>query len=113
MTSAASAGCHRLLREFDARCITSADDVLELLGAAQTLFDMPPAHVGEDRTDDTTRVRDAMSFRSWRQPTDIARRSGLAPADVAAILGLLALDGEVVRGDEGWRRARSGVPVTR
>jgi DNA processing protein len=54
-----------------------------------------------------------MSFRSWRQPTDIARRSGLAPADVAAILGLLALDGEAVRGAEGWRRARSGVPVTR
>lgn len=113
ITSAASAGCHRLLREYDARCVTSADDVIELLGATQTLFDMPRSPVGEDRTDDTTRVRDAMSFRSWRQPTDIARRSGLAPADVAAILGLLALDGEVVRGEEGWRRARSGVPVAR
>jgi DNA processing protein len=113
VTSAASAGCHRLLREFDARCVTGADDVLELLGASQTLFDMRAAQVGDDRTDDTTRVRDAMSFRSWRQPTDIARRSGLAPADVAAILGLLALDGEAVRGAEGWRRARSGVPVTR
>ena len=42
VTSAASAGCHRLLREFDARCVTNSADALELLGAApQTLFDMP------------------------------------------------------------------------
>lgn len=112
VTSAASAGCHRLLREYDARCITSADDVLELLGATQTLFDVPAAH-GDDRTDDTTRVRDAMSFRSWREAADIARRSGLAPADVSAILGLLALSGEAVQGQEGWRRARSDTPVSR
>ena len=33
ITSAASAGTHRLLREFGAQCITSAADVRELLGA--------------------------------------------------------------------------------
>jgi DNA processing protein len=109
ITSAASAGCHRLLREFDARCVTNADEVLELLGAApQTLFDMPPSVVTADRTDDTTRVCDAMSFRAWRPTAEIARRSGLTAADVAGILGLLSLDGHVVRGSEGWRRARSG-----
>ena len=32
-------------------------------------------------------------------------------SDVAGILGLLSLEGEVMRGEEGWRRARSGVPV--
>ena len=32
VTSAASAGCHRLLREFDARCVTTVDEVMELLG---------------------------------------------------------------------------------
>ena len=31
ITSAASAGCHRLIRDFDAVCITSADDALELI----------------------------------------------------------------------------------
>lgn len=31
ITSAASAGCHRLLREFGATCITSADDVRDLI----------------------------------------------------------------------------------
>jgi DNA processing protein len=111
VTSAASVGCHRLLREYDARCVTNADEVLELLGAEPaTLFDMP-AGGGDDRTDDTTRVRDAMSFRSWRETADIARRCGLSSADVTAILGLLALDGEVARGDGGWRRTRGGAHV--
>lgn len=32
VTSAASAGCHRLIREFDAQIVTSADDAYELLG---------------------------------------------------------------------------------
>ena len=113
VTSAASAGCHRLLREFDARCITNAGDVLELLGCAPpTLFDMPADIDPAGRTDDTTRVRDAMSFRSWRHVADIAQRSGLSVTDVSAILGLLALEGSVIRGEEGWRRARSGIPVS-
>lgn len=112
VTSAASAGCHRLLREFDARCVTNADEVLELLGASpQTLFDMSIDSTAQARTDDTTRVLDAMSFRSWRPPTEIARRSGLASTEVTGILGLLALEGAVIRGEDGWRRSRGGVPV--
>lgn len=108
VTSAASVGCHRLLREFDARCVTNAAEVLELMGAGgPTLFDLPAGPRGE-RTDDVTRVKDAMSFRSWRETDDIARRSGLSGADVAAVLGLLALEGEAVRGETGWRRTRAG-----
>ena len=111
VTSAASVGCHRLLREFDARCVTNADDVRELMGVAPpTLFDMPSDSPG-DRTDDATRVKDAMSFRSWRDTADIARRSGLSAAHVEALLGLLALEGEAVRDETGWRRARSGSSV--
>ncbi len=52
-----------------------------------------------------------MSFRSWRETADIARRCGLSSADVTAILGLLALDGEVARGEGGWRRTRAGAHV--
>jgi DNA processing protein len=32
ITSASSAGCHRLLREYDATCVTSAREILELVG---------------------------------------------------------------------------------
>lgn len=33
VTSAASAGCHRLIREGDAQLITTADDAYEMLGS--------------------------------------------------------------------------------
>ena len=100
-TSAASAGCHRLLREADAVCITSARDVRELMGLADdgALFS------AEGYTDDSVRVLDALSSRVARSVIDIARRSGLAVEDVAAVLGVLELDGRAVRHAEGWRAA--------
>lgn len=102
ITSAASAGCHRLLREFDARCVTSADEVIELFAdPAPTLFD---AHFG-DRTDDRTRLADALSSRVARDVDDIARRSGIAPRRIEELLGLLALEGAVQRDLAGWRLA--------
>jgi DNA processing protein len=102
VTSAASAGCHRLLREYDARCVTSADDACELLG---TLGDERPTPT--DRTDDRTRVLDALSARSPRSPDDLARRAGIAPDEVRGLLAMLELDGRVRRGSDGWRRVTS------
>lgn len=51
------------------------------------------------------RVRDALSTRSWRDASDIARRSGMARIEVEALLGMLHLGGEIERGAGGWRRA--------
>ncbi len=103
VTSAASAGCHRLLREYDARCITGPDDAAELLGLDArdaSLFD--PG--GAPRTDDRTRIVDALTSRTWRGVDDIARRSGMAPTDVEAQLGMLQLLGEAECDGSGWRR---------
>lgn len=104
VTSTTSAGCHRLLREYDAQCITCADDVLELLGMGTTAegvagaaADAPPA--------EHTRVADALSARVWRPVPDIARRAGLSTSDVAAALGTMLLDGAVHTDGTGWRRA--------
>lgn len=108
ITSAASVGAHRLLRESDAHCITGADDVRELLGlrAGARRHD-----AGEEgRTDDTTRVRDALSARSWRTTVEIARRCGMSRPEVEVILGLLGLEGGVERSAQGWR-ARGGAPM--
>lgn len=101
ITSAASAGTHRLLREYDAVCITCTDDVLELLDAVPR--DRIDAQHGS-RVSDDTRVLDAMSFRTGRSVDDIARRSGHAPGDVESRLGLLRLTGEVEPVASGWRR---------
>lgn len=105
ITSAASVGTHRLLREFDARCVTSGADVRELLGGASPGAPADPAESGGERprTDDATRVRDALSTRSWRTSGDIARRCGMSTDEVEPILGLLHLEREIVRGNGGWR----------
>jgi len=108
ITSAASAGCHRILREYGGVCVTSAKDVLEMIDcspAAEAEADAVD-HRGEGRTDDTTRVLDALSPRAARDAEEVARRSGLSTAQVQTHLGLAALEGRAVRDDDGgWRAA--------
>lgn len=81
--------------------MTNAADVRDLLGTA----------VGADagatdarpRTDERTRVRDALSTRAWRDAHELARRSGMAREEVEAHLGMLHLEGGVERSERGWR----------
>ncbi|KAA9148108.1 DNA-protecting protein DprA [Microbacterium lushaniae] len=100
VTSAASAGAHRVLREFDGVCITGADDVRELLGLSVSA----PALSG-GRTAELTRLLDAASTRVAVPAVELARRSGLAVAEVEALLGLASLSGDLVADGDGWRRA--------
>lgn len=102
VTSAASAGCHRLLREYDARCVTSAAEVREMLGL--------DAAIGggdgdsRERVDpDQIRLIDAMSTRTARSSAELARIAGLSDPRVRALLGLLSLEGRVGSDDAGWR----------
>ncbi|WP_258567201.1 DNA-processing protein DprA [Microbacterium sp. Se5.02b] len=104
VTSASSAGCHRLFREYDAQCVTSAREVRELW-----------APVGVETSDtadaarhpDRARVLDAMGARSRVSVEEIARRSGMSPDRVRSLLGLLHLEGDVALDEVGWHRARS------
>lgn len=112
ITSATSAGCHRLLREVNAVCVTGGGDALEMLG--HTGSGIAVGADSDDRTDDRTRVRDALSGRHARTTVEIARRAGMAPEEAAAFLGLLELDGVVDRGAAGWvRRGASTAPRLR
>ena len=70
-------------------------------------MDAAPA-VGGTYTGDATRVKDAMSTRVWRDPRALRDRAGMAADVVEGILGLLALDGAVESGIEGWRLPRVG-----
>ncbi|MFH8250081.1 DNA-processing protein DprA [Microbacterium sp. B2969] len=107
ITSAASAGCHRLLRESGAVCVTNADEVRELLDLGGLCTFGGPDDDPDPLTDDTTRVRDALSTRSWREVDDIARRAGMAPQHVEAILGLMLIMRDAEQSRLGWRRSRT------
>lgn len=104
VTSAASAGCHRLLREFDARCVTTAEEIRELWGAAGE----ERAPITERQDAEELRVLDALSSRSALPVIELSRRCGLAPARVSAVLGILELDGAVRRSERGWQRVSDG-----
>ncbi len=112
VTSAASAGCHRLLREFAATCVTTADEIAELVPAATTLAagESPPrpdaARTMSDPTGSRLRVLDAVSDRTPRRIERVAQLSGLAPDRVRAELGLLELEGHVLERPSGWMRRR-------
>ena len=109
VTSAASAGFHRLIREFDAVCVTNAEQMAELAPVERR----PVSEEGtSDRADgahgprpEQLRVLDALSARSPRDLRDIAARSGLSPSDVQSALGILQLDGTVAERERGWVRA--------
>lgn len=115
VTSAASAGCHRLLREGLAVCVTGADEVHELAGAAGSLA-LEPATPRRD-TDGLDEVQrrtlDALPVRRPARVVGLARTAGLTPEEVEAGLGVLELRGLARRADGGWVRGRTGAPGAR
>ncbi|MFB6609364.1 DNA-processing protein DprA [Agromyces sp. NPDC056379] len=116
VTSPASAGCHRLLREFDAVCVTDAEQMAELVGGARARSDARArgpepddrGALGTAESSDTVRVLDALSTRSPRELADIARRCGMTPSAVMGVLGGLEAVGRAKRHPFGWLRAKRG-----
>ena len=112
VTSAASAGCHRLLREYGATCVTTPDEMAELVpfDPPMALDQAPPdargATVGADPEGFRLRVVDALSGSGGRSAERIAALSGLAVDRVRATLGLLELEGAAVERPSGWMRSR-------
>ncbi|WP_460859834.1 DNA-processing protein DprA [Nocardiopsis coralliicola] len=103
VSSALSAGCHRLLRDWQAVCVTGAADIAEQLGA-----------IGPElATGGTVLARDALGADA-RRILDAVPRSGAGPAAIAAAagadlsaalrhLGLLTAGGFLERTPSGWR----------
>ena len=97
VTSSASAGCHRLIREYDAVCVTTAQEMAELVDPASAAR----PHTG-DPSPERTRVLDALT-RTGRDLTRLAAISGMSIDAVRAELGMLELDGLATEGPGGWR----------
>jgi DNA processing protein len=104
VTSAASVGCHALLRS-GADLVTDAAEVVELMG-----------HIGEFAPAQTTpgslfdglgeaeqRVYEALPARGRRSTDQIAVASGLPPTQVLGPLSMLELSGLITRVDGLWK----------
>jgi len=106
VTSAASAGCHRLIRDFDAVCVTNAAEMAELAplpGAeANQLDGFGESVTGGGRSTEQVRVFDALSTRSPRTVNDVAARAGLSVQAVQSILGAASLEGSAAQRERGW-----------
>jgi DNA processing protein len=105
VTSPASAGCHRLLREYNAVCVVDADQMAELAGVSRVPADVRAN--GSGLSPDLLRITDALSTRSPREIDDLVRRTGMSVHEVMAVLGVLELSGAAVRHPDGWLRRRS------
>ncbi|WP_456826612.1 DNA-processing protein DprA [Cellulomonas sp. P5_E12] len=112
VTSMASAGCHRLLRDGVAVCVTDAAEVRELaamvgsdLGAAvaaERAADERAARAGDGLDPLVRRVLDALPRRMPAELERVASVAGVSLAEARSSLGLLELDGWAARRSGGW-----------
>ncbi|MGH3675264.1 MAG: DNA-processing protein DprA [Mycobacterium sp.] len=107
VTSAASVGCHALLRS-GAELVTRAADVVELIGRIGELApDEPrPSSALDGLGEAEQRVYDALPARGRRTADQIAVASGLAPTQVLGPLAMLELSGLVTRQDGYWKLSK-------
>ena len=110
ITSEQSAGCHELIRESQATCVTGARDIMELvaaLGDAENGSPREPAIPADDLDPVTASVLRAVAQRSGRGPATIATLAGVDLDTALRCLGLLGAAGYVERCDQGWRARKT------
>ncbi len=129
VTSAQSAGCHRIIMEWGANCVTSAVDIIDLLsplgepiGGANALDSgdgpgartspgrgapaRPPGLSRDDLDADSAQVLDAFPARGGAGTSTIAVEAGVDLDTLLRCLGVLAGYGFIERCDGGWRLRR-------
>jgi DNA processing protein len=113
VTSAQSAGCHRIIREWGATCVTRADDIIEMLlpvGSDPGSSTPGSASPRDELDPDSARVLDALPARGAAGTSTIAAEAGVDLDTVLRCLGLLAGSGYIERCDRGWRLHRRQPP---
>jgi DNA processing protein len=125
ITSPMSAGCHRLIRDRQAVCVTDVEEIEQMLASFTELDDSSHCHTGDDR-DQSLRLDPAhqppnpglahlaprdeqvLNALSKRQPMGLEKLSTvcrLSPTEVLSSLGLLEGLSMVERTEEGWSQA--------
>lgn len=105
VTSGMSAGCHVELRS-GAVCVTSAAEVLDLVGAIGEDADTPgrgPVDVRDGLSETVRRVLEALPVRRACGVSALAARAGVAPLVVQQVMPPLVAHGLAERTADGWR----------
>lgn len=110
VTSAASVGCHKRLREHRAQLVTGSDDVRALLGAvgsvdAEAQYELAFAPDEIQRLSrNELRIFDALPVNGDRDADQIARSAGLPLPLAVHLLVELERRGLIAREGNQWRR---------
>ncbi|MEU7629021.1 DNA-processing protein DprA [Nocardia sp. NPDC049220] len=107
VTSAASVGCHRMIRDGEALLVTRAEEVVDEAGPLRLPF--PGAAGAHDNPEDQLTGEAALVFAALpkvgsRVPLELAQHCALPLAAVRAALPALELAGLVAADNSGWRR---------
>lgn len=108
VTSAASAGCHVLLRR-DAQLISRAEELLEIVGKIGELAEDPdhPQTPLDGLSREEALVYEALPARGLRSVEQIAVGAGVPAEQVLGPLAMLEIAGRVERREGQWRIVRS------
>ncbi|WP_342216018.1 DNA-processing protein DprA [Nocardia brasiliensis] len=112
VTSAASVGCHRMIRDGEARLVTCAEEVIEEAGPLRLPLPGAADPTAEILSGDEAVVFAALPQTGSRTPRELAEASGLSLAEVRAALPALELAGAVGTGAGGWFRMPTDRPTT-
>ncbi|AYF75244.1 DNA-protecting protein DprA [Nocardia yunnanensis] len=108
ITSAASVGCHRMIREGEAFIVTRADDILDEAGPLRlSLPGAVPANPEDNLSGDEALVFAALPGAGARLPRALAADTGLPMAVLRATLSGLEIAGLVGCDGSGWYRTVS------
>ncbi|WP_083913668.1 DNA-processing protein DprA [Nocardia concava] len=105
ITSAASVGCHRMIREGEAFIVTRAEDILDEAGPLRlSLPGTVPPSPEDNLSDDEALVLAALPRTGSRLPRGVSIDTGLPLPAVRATLSALEIAGLVACDGNGWYR---------
>jgi DNA processing protein len=110
VTSDMSAGCHEIIREWGAVCVTRAQEVIEHVspvGEGLAAQRRGPAHPRDSLDPVSSAVLEAIPARDGGGPAAIAAAAGVDLDTAIRCLGALAAAGFVERCARGWRVRKS------
>ncbi|MBX3311557.1 MAG: DNA-processing protein DprA [Microbacteriaceae bacterium] len=104
ITSRSSDGCHRLLRELPATCVTSVEEFLNLFNSEDVFEGQDIETSAKKLSENAKRILDSLSRKRATQILGIAEASGLSMDSVSKEIFELELSGDVRRSAEGYTR---------